>query len=91
MKDKRYLEWIRTQPCIVCFRPAEAHHAGERGLGQKCPDREAIPLCPGHHRRDGWPDSAHRLGKKFWTYHGIDLDAVIRKLQARYTASKLPH
>src|SRR5690348_9289800 len=30
--------------------PTEAAHVGERGLGQKCSDRETIPLCAAHHR-----------------------------------------
>ncbi len=54
----------------------EAAHVGNRGLSQKCPDREAIPLCAHHHRTG--KDSQHVLGKKFWEFHGFERDAVIR-------------
>lgn len=60
----------------------EAAHVGERGMSQKCPDRQAIPLCKDHHteRRD----SAHKLQKRFWEHHGIDKDALIAALNSRY-------
>ncbi len=60
----------------------EAAHVGERGLSQKCPDREAIPLCGFHHRTG--PHSSHVLGKKFWTLHALDKDAIIARLNAEY-------
>ena len=74
-KDPAYLEWIRTRLCLVCMLEThqlnrfqmgtEAAHVGERGLSQKCPDREAIPLCAVHHRLDRF--SAHRMGKSSGT------------------------
>ncbi len=46
-----YLKWIRTLDCCVCGgSPSEAAHTGERGLGQKGSDYEAIPLCTPCHR-----------------------------------------
>lgn len=62
--------------------PTEAAHVGQRGIGQKCSDRETIPLCREHHQ-DG-KDSVHKLGKRFWEQHGIDRYGLIRELQARY-------
>lgn len=91
--DPQYLDWIRQQPC-VCPPAAdpykftradnviEAAHVGVRGLGQKCPDAEAIPLCAWHHRTG--PLSHHVLGKNFWGRHGIDRDATIAQLRMRY-------
>jgi hypothetical protein len=106
-RDARYLEWIRSLPCVCCFvvlwsdilaglqsweslmdvfarqhRGTESAHIGERGLSQKCPDREAAPLCGWHHRTG--PESHHRLGKKFWAKWGIDRDELIRKLNERF-------
>ena len=89
-KDPEYLVWLHDLPCLVC-RPdgvgmqlsrTEAAHVGDRGLSQKCPDREAIPLCRIHHRIS--PDSVHALQKKFWAKWSIDRDEIIRKLNARY-------
>ncbi len=64
----------------------EAAHVGDRGLGQKCSDREAIPLCPTHHRIG--TDSHHRLGKKFWEHHGLDRDMLIQQYNAAYEAQR---
>lgn len=57
-KDKNYLQWLREQPCCVCSRfgeiqhsPTQAHHCIHDRFGtEKRPDREAIPLCEGHHQ-----------------------------------------
>jgi hypothetical protein len=100
-KDKAYLDWIRSLPCVLCFRHsyssgdvwqypgdfaryrrAEAAHVGTRGLSQKSLDRQAIPLCIEHHRTG--KASAHVLGKKFWTFWGIDKDELIAELNNRY-------
>lgn len=92
LKDKAYLAFIRSQPCILCderiewrafingipYRQTsltEAAHVGERGLSQKCSDRETIPLCCAHHRTG--KDSHHVLGKQFWEHHQINKEAVI--------------
>lgn len=92
--DPKYLAWIRTLPCELwpkdfwtcedfpCKGLIEAHHSGDHGFAQKAPDRTAIPLCA-HHHRDG-ADSAHVLGKRFWTHHNLDRDSIIRELQERY-------
>jgi hypothetical protein len=34
----------------LCQGGIQAHHAGDRGLGQRAHDRTAIPLCLLHHR-----------------------------------------
>jgi hypothetical protein len=64
VRDYDYMRWVKTMPCLLvdvcvgCLGPVEAHHAGERGFGQKAPDDTCIPLCTAHHRawHDGkWP------------------------------------
>ncbi len=62
----------------------EAAHVGDRGLSQKCPDREAVPLCREHHREGKY--SAHKLGKKFWMHWGLDRDTLIETLHRKYAA-----
>lgn len=102
-KDPAYLEWIRSLPCVVCARaiaklgrtefvqdtPTEAAHVGDRGLSQKCPDRETIPLCARHHREGTY--SLHRLGKNWWKLRGIDKVALISELNARYEVENGTH
>lgn len=86
-KDKAYLAYIRSLPCLCCDpdeqnSPTEAAHVGERGLSQKCDDRETIPLCAKHHRLS--KDSAHRAGKHFWKCWEIDKDTILRRLSSAY-------
>lgn len=87
-KDLSYLTWLRTQPCLACaslgnqMTPTEAAHTGVRGLSQKGPDREAIPLCSYHHRLGSV--SHHRLGKRFWDHHGIDRERMISNLNEKF-------
>ncbi|HSC86877.1 MAG TPA: hypothetical protein VLC09_06380 [Polyangiaceae bacterium] len=58
-RSAAFLSYLRTLPCDVehCVAPAEAHHWGRHGVGSKCSDWEAIPLCHDHHV-EGW----HRHG-----------------------------
>jgi hypothetical protein len=62
--------------------PTEAAHVGERGMSQKCNDRETIPLCQEHHREG--KRSHHKLGKGFWAYWRIDRDALLSQLQEEF-------
>jgi hypothetical protein len=87
-----YLEWIRSLPCLICARKraaqfgrTEAAHVGMRGLGQKCSDWEAIPLCACHHRTG--EHAHHVLGKRFWIFWRLDRYEVIQGYQDRYRAS----
>jgi hypothetical protein len=66
-RDRAYLVWIRSLPCLICGRrPSEAAHLAARAFGQKCSDRETGPLCAWDHRLG--PHSHHALGRKFWQH-----------------------
>ncbi len=85
--DPAYLAFIRTHPCIVCRSTwVEAAHVGERGLGQKCSDREALPMCAHCHRTG--PEAHHVIGKVFWVHHGLDSASLIEKFNRMYEESK---
>lgn len=58
----------------------ECAHVGARGLSQKCPDCESLPLCAIEHHRVG-PESHHKLGKRFWGFHGLDRMSLIKQMQ----------
>lgn len=75
-KNKKYLEWVRQQPCVICGRQAEPHHVkgvgGLSGAGLKAPDWATMPLCHDHHmemHRDStlwdsqWEHVARTLGR----------------------------
>ena len=91
--DDPYLKWIREQACAVCellsirrsqfsFLKIEAAHVGERGMGQKCPDRQAIPLCIEHHTQG--KHSYHRNARGFWAHWKLDRFELIEGFNARY-------
>ncbi len=90
--DEPYKAWIRLLPCIVCrtwdlrilgyHGRVECAHIGQRGLSQKCLDRETIPLCIWHHRLG--PQSVHALGKGFWGYWRLSRPELIAEYQRRF-------
>ncbi len=92
--DEDYKAFIAAQRCCICalynhgdqaqLTPTEVAHVGVRGLGQKCSDRETIPLCAYDHREGS--NSHHVLGKAFWAHHGLDRDKLIAKYQEAYAA-----
>jgi hypothetical protein len=62
-------------------------HVGMRGLSQRCPDREAIPLCAEHHLHPtagGGVKSHHALGKPFWSVHGLERATILAMLPKLY-------
>ena len=61
----------------------ECAHVGLRGLSQRCSDRETLPLCRAEHHQHG-PESHHKLGKRFWAFHGLDRPALIAEANQRY-------
>lgn len=53
VRDRHYLQHIRTFPCVACKttkRQREAMHTGPRGLSQKASDRDSLPGCRPCHR-----------------------------------------
>jgi hypothetical protein len=88
-RDPAYLTWIRSLPCLICQHhgerqqtPTEAHHFGPRGLSQKVPDRQAVPLCIEHHRTGR--TAVHVLGKRFADHHCIEIWQAIEQLNQQY-------
>ena len=87
LNSEPYKKWIRLQPCVACRSPGpnEAAHTHGSGAGTalKGNDRRCIPLCRMDHT-DG-DNAYHRIGETaFCELFGIDLEAVIESLQARY-------
>lgn len=56
LRDKRYLAYVREQPCCSCQSPgpSDPHHFGPHGMGQKTDDYRTSPLCRKCH--DHWHD-----------------------------------
>ena len=53
VRSKRYLDFIRSKPCVVCGKPppSEAAHqsVGYRAMGSKVSDLWSAPMCHTHH------------------------------------------
>ncbi len=71
LRDKAHLEFVASQPCLVCGRrPSHAHHlrfAQPRAMGLKVSDEFTVPLCNTHH------DTVHKTGdeRAWWARHGV--------------------
>lgn len=69
--------------CIVCIRlgigysPAEVHHIRTgAGIGQKSEYKNAIPLCPLHHRIGGYGVALHAGQKEFEKRYGTETELL---------------
>lgn len=79
IRDRAYLDWIKTLPCAVCHqtRGIDPAHTGSHGLSIKASDHRAIPLCRRHHDEYG-------LGRRlFEQKYSLDIEALIRKLNEK--------
>ena len=84
IRDRKYREWIHTQPCLVhgwaCGR-MEMHHVHDVGGARN--DRRGIPLCPYLHREG--PEAAHTIGnERFEERFGVSFEAAIVDLNEAY-------
>jgi hypothetical protein len=83
-KNPKYLEYIRTLPCCVCRRGAEPHHADTGGVGIKCSDTRAIPLCHRCHVE------CHAIGRNtFQEKNNIDFKTVQVKCLEEFIAVRM--
>lgn len=53
-RNRRYLQWVKTLPCVMCGQPADdPHHikgVGHlSGAGITAPDWAVMPVCRFHH------------------------------------------
>lgn len=85
-KDPAYLAKVRQLPCCICEAwgmpqnsPTAAHHwIMGRGGNVKTPDRQAIPLCEGHHQglRDTTKIAVHHEPEAWREAYGLDTDYI---------------
>lgn len=67
-RNKRYMQFIRELPCVICGKAlSDPHHSETGGMGTKSSDLTCIPLCRIHHTE------VHTIGKySFQQKHDID-------------------
>lgn len=90
---KKYLDFIRSKPCLVCgsTQNIEAHHEdGEiykSGTSLKAPDLQAVPLCfDPYNPEGGCHRTYHRNPGTFWeTYNINPLVAIINYINEYLT------
>ena len=91
-KDPAYLAAVAALPCVVCETNGGAqqsrttvHHTNCGRYGnRKTPDRQAIPLCDGHHQGnfDTSKIAIHRQTKLWRASYGQDTDYIARTQDA---------
>ena len=85
LRDEKYLDWIRAQPCAVCLKyGAEPHHMQTRGAGGS--DHLVVPLCRLHHtmiHTIGLAELEDRLGINLWRVVGECLSGYVRCTETR--------
>lgn len=83
-RSPAFLTFVRDLPCCFCSSrvKVEAHHMGERGLGQKASDNTAVPLCRPCH--GAWHDASGPF--KNWGKYNRALwaDFMVGKVQAAW-------
>ena len=73
LSSKKYLDYIRKKPCLVCgLQPCDPDHLKARGMGNANRDGHrdfsCIPLCRIHH------SERHQIGnQKFENKYNINL------------------
>lgn len=91
VKDKKYLDWIRKQPCVVTgmdFTQTDivAHHirmGGNAGVGQKPSDYRTIPLTALEHAR------LHQgVEREYYESRNLEVDTILMDLALRWERSQ---
>ena len=86
IEDPVYLQWIRSQPCLIrnreCRGPTDPHHVGHFGQA-RTNDYSAVPLCRRHH------DLAQQIHQgPFEERYGVSFAAAITGLNEEYRVLK---
>ena len=84
-RDPTFVQFIRSQGCLIHGTPAECHHEplNGHGMGLKGSDRESLPLCRKCHVE------RHQIGRTtFYEKHGIDWRYEVELYQKLYAADR---
>lgn len=78
MEQDTFINFIRTQPCVICGAlPVDADHIKTRGAGGG--DDQVWPLCRLHHTE------RHSMGiKTFQSRYDVDSQVVLGQLRRLY-------
>jgi len=82
LRDRKYLDWLRTQRCIVTGRYASEYdavdpcHLGVSGIAMKSPDDEVLPMLHSIHV------ISHQTGEVSTQRRSIPDDVLMSALRA---------
>lgn len=85
LENKKYLDFIRTFPCVVCGNPNVVAHHNYHGTKWKN-DYLAMPLCQEHHgpgSGHGYHDLEH---EGFESVYNLNIDWLIIEFMCRWNA-----
>lgn len=76
-RSRSYLDFVKTEPCCFCHRPADDphHFAGQKGTALRASDYLTVPLCREHH--DEWHNR-----RKLGTLNSAETMAIFWKTSA---------
>lgn len=85
-RNRQYLAWIRTMPCVACgseFQVQAAHTGSDGGTALKASDYSCCPLCWGCHT--GNPRAYHQIGRQaFAELWSLDFVELVKRLNAAW-------
>ena len=83
-RSPAYRRFVRGHCCALCgsWRGVECAHSGPHGISEKADDRTGVPLCRRCHRTG--PASYHKLGRRFFLTHGLDVERITGELQSQF-------
>lgn len=85
--EKLHMSRVAALGCRVCCNEfglhseAECHHIGNGTMGKRSSHREAIALCPMHHRLGGIGVAIHAGRKSFESNFGTERELLAQTLE----------
>ena len=89
-RSKRYMEFIREQPCCLTgmvsndFQTVDPHHEpmpGASTVGSKACDSRCVPVAHGIHLKMHSPGNSR---KSIWEHYGVDPEDVIERMRSEW-------
>lgn len=91
--DPEYLQWVRTQPCVICgwSRGLNAvHHCGDDIRSKKANDHMVVPLCDRSYNKE-CPNCHHEKVHKKMSKWVFELRDIARQLYDDYVKEVLTY
>lgn len=77
--EKQHMERVKELGCLICHRPAQAHHLLD--TGRRISHYHTIPLCFDHHQNQSplpYGEAVHKGTKLFEQKYGTQWEMLYR-------------